>query len=324
MKPKGSSRISYTARFKLTVVTYALEKGNREAARQFQVDEKNVRRWRSQQEKLKGLCRDQRAAQYCPAKFPELEKELKEWINEKRKAGIGISTTVIRLKAKSMAKARNIAESEFKASVHWCHRFMDRHDLSIRRRTTISQKLPENFEDKLEKFQAFIIAEQKKPKYELSLIGNADQTPLTFDMPSNFTVDSKGTKSVPIMTTGHEKDRFTVMLACLGDGTKLPPYVVFKRETLPKDLVLPRGIHVRAQAKGWMNVLDGTEDGILWEDMDESDPFADNDGVESIVDEEGELFYAGEEEVSVLDVNEQEYRDIFGESDIDEGDFNGF
>ena len=34
--------------------------------------------------------------------------------------------------------------------------------------------------------------------------------------------------------TGHEKDRFTVMLACLGDGSKLPSYVVFKRETLSK------------------------------------------------------------------------------------------
>ena len=58
--------------------------------------------------------------------------------------------------------------------------------------------------------------------------------------------------------------------------------------------------------------------------MDESDPFADDDEVESIVDEEGELFYAGEDEVSVLDVNEQEYRDIFGENDIDESDFIGF
>lgn len=135
MKPTGSSRISYTACFKPTVVTYALEKGNRAAACQFQVDEKNVRRWRSQQETLKGLRRDQRLARYCPAKFPELEKELKEWIDNKRKAGIGISTTLIRLKAKLMAKARNIAESEFKASVHWCHHFMDRNDLSIRRRT---------------------------------------------------------------------------------------------------------------------------------------------------------------------------------------------
>ena len=354
-----------------------------------------------------------------------------------------------------MAKARNVAESEFKASVHWCHRFMDRHDLSIRRRTTISQKLPENFEDKLLKFQRYIIAERKKHEYDLSLIGNADQTPLTFDMPANSTVDAKGTKSVSIMTTGHEKDRFTVMLACLGDGTKLPPYVVFKRKTLPKDLVLPRGIHVRAQAKGWMdeslvkdwlnsvwskvggllrkrnllvwdsfrahlsdnvkrvlktprtdvavipggmtsllqpldvgvnkpfkdnlrqywnkwmldgnhtftpagrirkpdlrqicqwileswsaispdiikrsflkccitNALDGTEDDILWEEMDESDPFADDDGMESIVDEEGDLFYAAEDEVAVLEVNEQEYRDIFGESVVDESDFNGF
>ena len=91
--------------------------------------------------KLKGLRRDQRAACYCPAKFPELEIELKEWFDKKRKAGIGISTTVIHLKAKLMSKARNV-----KASVHWCHRFMDRHDLSICRRTTISQKIPENFD----------------------------------------------------------------------------------------------------------------------------------------------------------------------------------
>ena len=212
MNPKRSSRILYTARFKL--VTYALEKGNREAARQFQVDEKNVQRWRSQQEKLKGLRRNQRAACYCSAKFPEIEKELNEWIDEKRKAGIGISTTVIRLKAKSMAKVRNVAESEYKASVHWCHRFVDRHDLSIRRRTTISQKLPENFKDKLLKFQRFIIAERKKHEYDLSLIGNMDQTQLTFDMPANSTVDAKGTKSVSIMTTGHKKDRFTFYL-CL-------------------------------------------------------------------------------------------------------------
>ena len=60
------------------------------------------------------------------------------------------------------------------------------------------------------------------------------------------------------------------------------------------------------------------------EEMDESDPFADNDRVESIVEEEGELFYAGEDEVAILEVNEQEYCDIFGECDVDESDFKGF
>ncbi|TWW53315.1 Pogo transposable element with KRAB domain [Takifugu flavidus] len=41
------------------------------------------------------------------------------------------------------------------------------------------------------------------------------------------------------------------MLACLADGTKLPPYVVLKRKTVPKE-AMPAGIIVRAQEKGWM------------------------------------------------------------------------
>ena len=53
MKPKGSTRISYTSRFKLTVVTCALEKGNDAAARQYQADEKSMRRWRQNQVVLK-------------------------------------------------------------------------------------------------------------------------------------------------------------------------------------------------------------------------------------------------------------------------------
>lgn len=104
---------------------------------------------------------------------------------------------------------------------------MDQNNLSTRRRTSIAQKLPENFEHKLQKFQSFIIAERRRHQYNLSLIGNADQTPLTSDMPSNTTVNSKDTKTVSIVTTGHEKDRFTVILTCLGDGSKLPPYVLF-------------------------------------------------------------------------------------------------
>ena len=44
--------------------------------------------------------------------------------------------------------------------------------------------------------------------------------------------------------------------------------------------------------------------------------------MESIVDEEGDLFYAAEDEVAILEVNEQKIS--FGESDVDESDFNGF
>lgn len=54
---------------------------------------------------------------------------------------------------------------------------------------------------------------------------------------TNSTVSEKGVKSVLILTTGHETDRFTVMLACLGDGTKLPPYVVMKATAKERELL---------------------------------------------------------------------------------------
>ena len=54
-------------------------------------------------------------------------------------------------------------------------------------------------------------------------IGNMDETPVWFDMPTSKTVDSVGAKTVLLKTTGHGKTRFTVVLACLADGTKLKP-----------------------------------------------------------------------------------------------------
>ena len=86
-----------------------------------------------------------------------------------------------------------------------------------------------------------------------------DETPMTFDIPGNRTVHSKGEKTVLVKTTGHEKTHFTVVLACMADGTKLRPMVIFKRKTLPKNAKFPPGVVVRAQPKGWMD-----EDGVMF------------------------------------------------------------
>lgn len=70
-------------------------------------------------------------------------------------------------------------------------------------------------------------------------------------MTSNTTVSVKGARDVNLLTTGNEKLRFTVMLSCLADGTKLRPYIVFKRKTMPKE-ALPKGVVVRVNEKGFM------------------------------------------------------------------------
>ena len=75
-----------------------------------------------------------------------------------------------------------------------------------------------------------------------------DDVRLTFDVPSNKTVDVKGAKTIMIKTAGNEKTRYTVVLACCADGTKLPPLLISNKKTLPKD-VIPHGIYVHAHSK---------------------------------------------------------------------------
>jgi hypothetical protein len=82
-------------------------------------------------------------------------------------------------------------------------------------------------------------------------MGNADETPVFFDMPANATVDKKGSKSVLFKTTGHEKLRITVMLSALAEGRKLTPFVILRRKNLPKEK-LPAGIIFKCNEKEWM------------------------------------------------------------------------
>ena len=199
---------------------------------------------------FKKIPRNKRAEHFRPAAFPDIEKEVAAWITEKHQGGIGVSTNVICLKVKSVAQKLGIAQTSFKASQRWCYGFMERSGFSIRRRT-IAQRLPQDYKEKLIKFQRYVIAQRKKHDFELKYIVNTDQTPLTLTL--NSTVSEKRVKSVSILTTGHEKDRFTIMLACLGDGTKLPLYVIFKQKTLPKNANFPKEVIVRCQEKGWMD-----------------------------------------------------------------------
>ena len=85
------------------------------------------------------------------------------------------------------------------------------------------------------------------------MIRSMDKTPVFFDMVGSKTVNQAGEKSIWVKTTGHEKQRFTVVLACLADGTKLLPMVIFKRRTFPEKTKFPRGVIVHVQENRWMD-----------------------------------------------------------------------
>jgi hypothetical protein len=102
--------------------------------------------------------------------------------------------------------------------------FMKRNNLCMRAKTKISQKMPAEYKDKIIEFHRIVINARKKEKFELSQIANMDEVPLTFNVPSNKTADSKGAKSITVKTCGHRKTHYTVVLSCCADGTKLPPF----------------------------------------------------------------------------------------------------
>ncbi len=148
-----------------------------------------------------------------------MEVELTEWIINQRSHHLRSS---IQRKALELYQC----ESDFSASQGWIQNFLKWNNFSLRRRTTvISQRLPQ---DLIPKVSSFVLRARKLRQqhlYSISAIGNMDETPLWLDMLGHTTIARVGERSVSIRTTGHDKGRFTVILAAMADDRKLKPYV---------------------------------------------------------------------------------------------------
>ena len=77
-----------------------------------------------------------------------------------------------------------------------------------------------------------------------------DEVPITFDIPVSRTAGKTGTTTASICTTGNEKSSLTVVLSCQANGQKMPPMVIFKKKTLPKEM-FPVEVIIKVNQKGW-------------------------------------------------------------------------
>ena len=246
-------RASYTVKIKLAAVNKVKECGNvSQVSRELDINESTIRYWVKQEQALKDANPDARiTAPRRTAKYPALENQVCAYIDDLRKKGLSVSRGMIQDQALIVKRDLGI-DDNFKASKGWCTRFMRRNNYSIRRPTKIAQKLPHHFVDKICKFQRFVIRRRGAVNYELRHIANMDETPLCMDMVSGSTVSKKGKKTVLMKSTGHEKSRYTVVLAVTADGNKLPPMIIYRRKTKPPGN-FPSGVVIHWNAKGWMD-----------------------------------------------------------------------
>ena len=142
-----------------------------------------------------------------------------------------VSRKLIMFEAKSIYNEKCGDNEELKAgfvaSNGWLTKFMKRNNLSMRRGTTIEQKDPSHLTAKLVKYVMHVRRLSMKTNFSPDCITAMDETAVWSDMVGNVTVDTTGTKDVPLKSTGNEKVKVSVCLTAKADGTKLKPFVVF-------------------------------------------------------------------------------------------------
>jgi len=79
----------------------------------------------------------------------EMERDLVQWIFTMRGRNLRVSRKMIRRKASEVTSdCEDATRSIFKASRGWLDKFLQRNELSVKRRTTIAQKEPEKLIEK--------------------------------------------------------------------------------------------------------------------------------------------------------------------------------
>ena len=170
--------------------------------------ESAIKLWRQQEETLLQMPRQNKAMRGKPPKWPEVEQEVRTWILEWCQTGFSVWTKMIQENVKGLHEKKTLMISQGhlndaltlwrKKVWAWGHK----------------RNLPQNFQQPMRSSFgiSFICYQSSKDNFELSQTAGMYEVPLTFDVPSNRTVDIQGAKTVAVETGCHEKSHFTVVL----------------------------------------------------------------------------------------------------------------
>jgi len=242
---------AYTVKEKKLIVEEAREHGARPTAARYCIARATLMGWMKTDFKNVQSCKKGARSAGGGRKLRigcDKDEEILKWIMEQRDQNVPVSREAIQEHAKTKC-----AEShpDFTASSGWLQKFMRRHQLSLRSRTSLSQRLPADLEDKVASFTTFVKDLRSEDDFDDEFIINMDETPVFFDLIPNKTVEKQGSKSVIVRSSGSEKRHVTVILAIAADGAVLPTMIIFKGKRALKNIKVPDGCIVAVQQKAW-------------------------------------------------------------------------
>ena len=187
---------------------------------------------------------------FCSYRSEQLEERLKNRILENRERRIHVSRRRVQLWAIEMTTED---EGDFKASNGWLDKFLKRNGFSLRKRTTVCQRTPDEYIPKLVSFVYHLGEVRNNGKFPDEYVYVMDELSLWLEPLSETTINVKGDKNVPILSSGSEKMRITVALTAKANEKKLKPFVIIPRKRPVKELEENRDILFAYSSKSWMD-----------------------------------------------------------------------
>jgi hypothetical protein len=236
-RTRKRNQFNYTIKQKIAMVREAYSKPkyvNQFARESGLANSILIRKWKKEICKLqqKALVNPHARSCHKGRKVDDLpfELEMKDWVMEQRSMDIAVRTKdIINHVLKVNPTFKDGSRTKMFA---WVYKFLVCHGLSVRRVTRIGQKLSGHLkkvqDDCAQAMRNRMAIGGTLHGMPLKYFINMDQTAVYFEMKSSTTVHQKGERTVSVRDSASNSKRATVVLAVAADGTKLPPFVVFK------------------------------------------------------------------------------------------------
>lgn len=242
---------------------FKVNRNKKETARIFRVHPQQIRTWIRNEEKLRAKALINSKARSLhkgrPLAGKYFEPDVISWLHQMRSVDVPVNTKLVVSKIGSIDPLflqLLSKHSRFK----YVYRMLRRYDLAIRRPTHKGQRITGHMEEVIQKFQNEVLFNvspegplaQVKSRY----IVNMDQTRINFEPEIRSTIEKRGQQTISVRSTGSNSHSLTAFLAVAADGTKLPPFLIFKAKAgahIEKKIpsIVPDGVFGCCQSKSW-------------------------------------------------------------------------
>ena len=192
---------SYTIEEKLKAVELAKRTSKANASKALKINRRRIQEWCGQELKLRRVLKPKKAKRLSGGgrnlNCEQVEMGVKEWIEEQRSKNIRVTRKAIQEKARQLFQEAPQAiknNPSFVASDGWLFNFLRRNGFSLRKRTTIAQKQPDDIKTKVINYILYTDGLKANHAYPAASIAAADETAVWIDPIQNTTIEKTGAK----------------------------------------------------------------------------------------------------------------------------------